>query len=270
MNIIKPVFLSLLLLQALPASAQASQPGHEMPPAGPQASAPTPAQQAAAFPELHMDMRGHMADSQAFWKLMVDQLEAQEGDAGTALAWEASAWWGGDRNRLWLGSEGERLQGQGETETEIFWAHSLARWWDSTLGVRLDQGHGPGRQWLTFGAQGLAPYFFESRATALVGEGGRTGLRLEAEYELLLTNRLILQPSLELNAYGRDDKAAGLGRGLADSELGLRLRYEIRREFAPYIGLSWARRYGRTADLARAAGEDVQGGRALAGLRLWF
>ncbi len=106
--------------------------------------------------------------------------------------------------------------------------------------------------------------------TGYLGEGGRTALRLDTEYELLFTQKLILQPRIEANAYGKDDAGRGLGSGLSDLTAGVRLRYEIRREFAPYVGVEWGRRFGETGDLARAAGEDASETAFVAGLRFWF
>ncbi|CRQ92647.1 Copper resistance protein B precursor [Pseudomonas aeruginosa] len=120
--------------------------------------------------------------------------------------------------------------------------------------MRQDFKPGSPQTWAAFGVQGLALYDFEAEVTAFLGENGQSALRLEGEYDILLTNRLILQPSAEVNLYGRNDPARGIGSGLADSELGLRLRYEIRREFAPYIGVTWNRSYGNSAELARALG----------------
>ncbi|EQD70574.1 Copper resistance B precursor, partial [mine drainage metagenome] len=134
--------------------------------------------------------------------------------------------------------------------------------WDSTLGVRHDFGNGPGRNWAAFGVQGLAPYWFDIEATGYVGAGGRTAARFKAEYELLITQRLILQPEFEANLYGKPDPAWRLGSGLSDASLGLRLRYEIRREFAPYIGVVWQRVFGGTADLRRAEGNPCSTGRS--------
>ena len=146
----------------------------------------------------------------------------------------------------------------------------MAAYWDTQLGVRHDGGEGPSRSWLAFGVQGLAPYWFEVDAAVYVGDAGRTALRLEAEYELLLTQKLILQPRVEANLYGKRDAERGLGAGLSDLTAGVRLRYEIRREFAPYVGIEWAGKFGRTADYAQAAGEDAKETRFVAGLRFWY
>lgn len=232
---------------------------------------PTPAELAAAFPDLGgMDMQEHMGNAR-YLLLRADRLEIQESDGYDATAWEASASWGDAFNRLWLSSEGERGQGRtGHLDTRLYGSHAFARWWDATLGLRQQGGAGPDRTFLSLGLQGLAPYFFEVGAAVHVGDGGRTALDVELEYEMRLSNRLILQPRLEMNAQGKADAGKGLGRGLTDTAFGLRLRYEIRREFAPYAGIEWSRQWGDTADLARAAGEDSHETRLLAGVRLWW
>lgn len=137
-------------------------------------------------------------------------------------------------------------------------------------GVRQDFKPGDSQTWAAFGVQGMALYNFEAEATAFIGEGGQSAARLEGDYDILLTNRLILQPTAEANFYGKNDPARGVGSGLSDTELGVRLRYEIRREFAPYIGVTWNRVYGNTADYVREEGEDRSEARLVLGLRLWF
>lgn len=150
------------------------------------------------------------------------------------------------------------------------WDRIVSRWWNLQAGVRHDFGEGPSRDWVAVGVQGLAPYFFDVEATAYLGDSGRTAARFSAEYDLLFTQRLVLQPQFEVNLYGKDDPANRIGSGLSNLELALRLRYEFRREFAPYVGLVWTRRFGNTADFARAAGEDASDVQFLAGLRVWF
>jgi copper resistance protein B len=137
-------------------------------------------------------------------------------------------------------------------------------------GVRQDFKPGDSQTWAAFGVQGMALYNFEAEATAFIGEGGQSAARLEGDYDILLTNRLILQPTAEANFYGKNDPTRGVGSGLSDTELGVRLRYEIRREFAPYIGVTWNRVYGNTADYVREEGEDRSEARLVLGLRLWF
>jgi copper resistance protein B len=191
----------------------------------------------------------------------------------TAMSWRGTAWPGGnDYDKAWLKLEGEYSEGDFTNRTELLWDRIIARRWSSQLGVRHDHyfGTGPSRAWAAFGVQGLAPYWFEIEATAYVGGEGRTAMRLSAEYELLMTQRLILQPRFELNVYGKDDPDNGIGSGLSDTELGLRLRYEIRRELAPYIGFSWTRLYGDTKDLERGLGGEDNALQFVAGVRAWF
>lgn len=213
----------------------------------------------------------HLADEHNFGALLVDRLERVYTDNGDSTAYDAQAWFGRDYDRLVLKAEGDVARGRlQEARTEALWGHAVATFWDTQLGARYDSGVGPDRGWLAFGIQGLAPYWFNVDATAYAGNSGRTALRLGAEYELLLTQKLILQPRVEMNLYGKRDEAREIGRGLSDAAAGLRLRYEFTRQIAPYVGVEWARKFGGTADFVRAAGEDTQDTRLVAGLRFWF
>ena len=200
-----------------------------------------------------------------------EKLEWQDADDGSALNWEAQGWIGGDVDRLWLRSEGERTNGKTEeAEVQALWGHSISPWWDLVGGVRQDFKPGDPQTWAAFGIQGLALYNFEAQATAYLGEGGQTAARLEGDYDILLTNKLILQPTAEFNFYGKNDPQRGVGSGLSESEIGLRLRYEFRPQFAPYVGVTWNRAYGKTADYARDEGEDNNEARLVLGVRVWF
>lgn len=235
---------------------------------GPALPVPTPDEVRAAFPDLgsHVHMKAPL-----YTLALVDRLESQDADAGHALVWDARLQVGNDFDRLVLATEGERLDGASEeARHEAYWRHAFSRWWESRLGLRHDAGEGPGRDWVGVGIEGLAPYFVELSVIAYAGEDGRSAFTLEAEYDMRITNRLILQPRLELNGYGKDDPQKGIASGVAGSEVGLRLRYEVRREFAPYLGVEWTRRLGETADLAAAAGERRAEARVVAGLRLWY
>ena len=231
----------------------------------------TDADRAAAFPDLGgMRMQDHMDDDPVLASFAFDRFEWQDAP-GDAAAWETKAWVGRSFDRLWLRSEGERSGGRLEhAQAELLWGHAFHPWWDLMVGIRHDFAPGASKDWLAIGVQGLAPYKFETQATAYLAGDGRIAATFEAEYELLLTNRLILQPLVEAKLYSRTDAARGTGAGLDSLEAGLRLRYEIRREFAPYVGWVWQRRYGDGADLARAHGEPVEDGRLVAGLRVWF
>jgi copper resistance protein B len=199
---------------------------------------------------------------------LFDELEMHDSDD---LAWDGTFWVGHTFNKLVARTEGEKSGGDTErAELELLWSHSVARWWDVVAGARGDFEPGSTQSWVAFGVQGLAPYRFELEATAYVGDGGRAAARFEGEYELLITQRLILQPQLELNWYGQSDRALGVGPGLSTGEAALRLRYEFRRELAPYVGLVRERKYGSTADAARANGEDADDTRFVAGVRLRF
>lgn len=221
------------------------------------------------YPQMAAMMR--MDDRAPTGTLLLDQLEWRNTAGGNAAVWDAEGWYGGDYNKVWLRSEGEHVSGKTQNaRADVLWDHAFSRWWSVQAGGRQDFGAGPGRGWAALGVQGLAPYWFTTEATFYVGEQGRTAARLKAEYELLFTQRLILQPEAEANLYGKSDPARQLGSGLSDLEIGLRLRYEVRREFAPYVGVVWARQFGGTADRVRASGGNPDDVQFVAGLRAWF
>ncbi|MDH4566793.1 copper resistance protein B [Pseudomonas sp. BN414] len=230
--------------------------------------APTAADRAAAFPALPAHTM-HAGGINSFF--LMDQLEYQDADDASVLSWDASGWIGGDINRLWFRSEGERGNGTTEeAELQAFYGRAISPWWEVVTGVRQDFKPGSPQTWAAFGVQGMPLYGLETKATAYLGEGSQSALRLEAEYDILLTNRLILQPAAEVNFYGRNDHERGVGSGLGNTELGLRLRYEFTPQFAPYIGVNWNRNYGNTADFAREEGDDNDEARFVAGIRFWF
>lgn len=213
----------------------------------------------------------HMNDDPLVSMVLVDELEWQDASPDDALVWNMSAWIGHDDGRLLFRSEGERTDGNVEgSRAEVLWSMPIDPWWDLVGGLRQDVGTGPGRTYGLIGVQGIAPYQFHIEADLFGGERGQAGTRVESQYEILLTNRLIAQPRVELQAFGKDDAATGIGSGLSKLELGLRLRYEIRREFAPYVGVEWSAKFGDTADIARDADESVRDTRFVAGLRFWF
>ena len=202
--------------------------------------------------------------------VLADEVEAWDSDAGSGFAWQGEGWIGTDLNRAWLRSRGEHQDGSiTAAELEVLYGRSIATWWDLVGGVRHDFRPGDARSFLALGIRGLAPYNFEVDATAYVGDG-QVAARLEAGYQLLFTNRLILQPHAQLQWFGEEEAQRGIGAGLATLETGLRLRYEIVRRFAPYVGAGYERALGATARLRRGAGEDVAELRLVAGVRMWF
>lgn len=215
--------------------------------------------------------RLHMGDQHNFGAFLADRFELANTSEETLTAYDVLAWYGRDFNRLWFKSEGEvdagRLQ---QAHTELLWGRGLTAFWDAQVGVRYDSGVGPERGWLALGFQGLAPYWFDVEITAYVGDAGRTALHAKTEYELLFTQKLILQPRVEAEAYGKRDAKSGLDSGLSGLTAGIRLRYEITRQIAPYIGIEWTGAYGGTADYLRIAGRGADEGRVVAGLRFWF
>jgi copper resistance protein B len=278
---------------AAPAAAQQVDAVDHVPPA-------PPAQPMPPMSEEAMDRVMDMHDDPLLAMFKLDQFEHAHGDDASATDWEAEAWIGHDFNKLWLRTEGERESGVTDARIEAFWDHAFASYWDWQIGVRHDFGidpppslsavddlrgplsaiHGlrgtwtpvrrtraPARDWAAFGVQGLAPYWFEIEATAYVGDSGRTALRFRAEYELLLTQRLVLQPEFETNVYGKRDPDRGIDSGVNDATFGLRLRYEIRREIAPYVGVVWKHRVGDADFTAGRTGSEAQ---LVAGLRVWY
>lgn len=155
-------------------------------------------------------------------------------------------------------------------DIEVLGGRAMTPWWDLVAGVRHEVGDGPSQTFVAIGVTGLAPYKIEVEATAYLGGSGQTAARLEASYDTLLTNRFILQWHAEANLHGKPDESRGIGSGLGTLEAGLRLRYEVTRRFAPYVGLSWERAYGGTADFRRAHFENVSDTRLVAGIRFWF
>jgi len=215
-------------------------------------------------------------DQQIFSMVLVEELEYRGNQGADTLEWDAQAWIGGDYNRLWLRTEGaDQVSGDndGEWEAQALYSRLVAPFWDFQAGVRYDKLYGAQdheRSFAVIGFEGLAPYWFEVTPALFVSEDGDLSARLKASYELLFTQRLILQPSIEINAAAQKVEEFSVGAGINDIELGLRLRYEIKREFAPYIGVSWTNKFGGTADIAREEGERTDDFAVLAGVRVWF
>ena len=220
--------------------------------------------------DMHNEEQMHdHGDNPLVTKVMFDQLEWR--DANDTGVIEAQAWIGKDLNKFWLKADVEKHAGETEdAEVQALYSRAITTYWDMQVGVREDIKPTPTRTWAVIGVQGLAPYFFNVDAALFVGEAGRTAARLSAEYDVLLTQRLILSPEVEINLYGQNDAESGTGAGLSDAQAGLRLRYEILREFAPYVGVNWNKKWGATADFASAQTQDIATTEWVLGLRLWF
>lgn len=207
--------------------------------------------------------------------LSAELLEFQPGGQGRPVRFDGLGWIGGDYNRIWLRAEGDKSTSESawETQGEVLYGRLVSPFWNAVGGVRVDarskNGERASRALLALGFEGLAPYWFVVEPTLYVSQRGDVSARVTSMFDLLLTQRFIVQPRVELNAAVQSVPRFGVGSGLNDSEIGARLRYEIRREFAPYVGLSWRRRYGGTAGLARSAGEAVTDGVLSMGVRLW-
>lgn len=218
-----------------------------------------------------------VADSSLRYFALADQLEFRRNDGDDLSRWDAEGWVGGDYHKLWLKTEGEnRTSGPsgGDAEFQLLYGRTFAAFWDLQLGIREDVLFGSGRNrrrtLAVLGLEGLAPYWFEVTPALFISDDGDVSARLTATYDLLFTQRLIAQPRFEVNLAVQGAPTFGIESGVNDIELGLRLRYEIRREFAPYIGVNWLRKLGDTADLAREEGEDVDALGVVVGIRIWF
>ncbi len=209
--------------------------------------------------------------------LLFDQLEYRSNEGPDTFTWDAQGWIGGDYNKLWFKTEGDQELNSdrgGEAEVQLLYSRLVSSFWDFQVGVRYDQLYGSGsdpwRLFTVLGFEGLAPYWFDVEPSLFISEDGDVSARLTGTYDLLLTQRLIAQPRFELNVAAQEVEKFGIGEGVNDIELGLRLRYEIWREFAPYVGVSWLRQLGDTADIARREGEVVDNLAFVVGVRLWF
>ena len=236
---------------------------------GPALPTPTAVDRAAAFPDLG-GMTHDLHEDPLNKAVLLNRFETRDAEQ-SVLAWDLDAWVGKSLTRLWIRTEGERVSSDTErADLELLWGRGITRWWDLVAGARHDFAPGADRNWAAAGVRGLAPYRFDIEATAYVGDGGRAAFRFESQYDVLVTNRLILQPLLELRWNAQTDLARGEGAGLAECEVGVRLRYEFRREVAPYIGLVHESKLGRTEDWVRAGNRDPSDVRLVAGIRLSF
>lgn len=212
----------------------------------------------------------HMEDDPTLSKMMIHKFETQAADGENPLVLEAEAWIGKDLNKLWFKTEVEKTGSEVEhAELQVLYSKAISSYWDLQTGLRKDF-QPEGREWLALGVKGLAPYYIDIDAALFAGDDGRTAARLKAEKEIMLTQKTALLPELELNLYSKDDPAMGIGSGLSDAKVGLRLLHEVRREFAPYIGVEWSKKFEGTAEYARDHGESTEDTRAVVGIHGGF
>lgn len=245
------------------------EPGNDIPPDPPADHAAD-----ALYPRAAMERARAVLEEEhggaLISQVMANELEYTGSDGGHGYRWHIEAWYGGDLNRAVFRTKAEGAGALETAEVQALYSRAVGPYADLQVGLRYDIEPHPNRTYLTIGAQALLPYWFEAEGALFVGEGGQLLGRLEGSYDLMLTQLLVLQPNAEVNLALRDDAAVSLGSGFSSAEVGLRLRYEFSREFAPYIGILWERKFGRTADLARLAGEDPEATRFVGGLRAWF
>jgi len=204
-------------------------------------------------------------------KVMIDQLEVRDDSGDTETVLEGQTWIGKDLKKLWIKLDSEYVDSdEYETELQLLYSKAVAPYWDLQLGLRSDNGPDESENWAVIGMQGLAPYYFEIDVAAFVSEEGDMAARASFEYELLLTQKLVLTPEVTLDAFVQDIEESGIGAGLASSNIGLRLRYELVREFGPYVGISQSNLYGKTRDYARDAGLSSNSTQWVVGVRAWF
>jgi copper resistance protein B len=226
-----------------------------------------PAAMARAREQMLIDNGGTKTSA-----VFIERLEAAFADESETYAWRAQGWYGGDINRLWWKSEGEGVfEDQLEhAELQLLYSRAITPYFDLQVGARQSYVESEDHTDLVLGVQGLAPYWFEVSAAAFVSTDGNVTARTEAEYDVRLTQKLILQPAAELNFAAQDIPDLHIGAGLTEATAGVRLRYEISRRFAPYVGIEWTSALGQTRDIREALGADTQSTRAVVGLRALF
>lgn len=216
-------------------------------------------------------------DDPIIFFMLFDKLEYRMNRGADTFHWDVEGWIGGDYNRFWFKTEGDQRvteESGGEAEVQLLYSRLISPYFDFQAGLRHDLVYGSGpdrsRSFGVIGLQGLSLYWFEVELSLFASEDGDVSARFTGEYDLLLTQKLVLQPRVETELAAQKVKSFGVGEGFNDIELGVRLRYEVRREFAPYVGISWKRLIGETADIAREEGEDVDNLAVMFGVRIWF
>jgi copper resistance protein B len=235
------------------------------------AAAQTPAATIPSTPGVDLGAMPPVMDQGIYAHAIFNQLEGRWNGSNTEFRWEGQGWAGTDYDKLWIKSEGTLSDGAvDDGQDQFLYSRAIATYFDLQGGLRSDIDSRPTRNWAAFGIQGLAPYFFDLELAGFVSGEGHLAAKLEASYDVLITQRLILQPQIELNVYSKADPARLVGAGFSDIDTGLRLRYELSRKFAPYLGVVYQGKFGQTANFARQAGESTGDFRFVFGIRAWF
>lgn len=247
-------------------------------PAGNAAPPPVPTDHAAdaVYGTEAMDMGrhhlNHFHGGQKLGQVIANIAEYQLRQGRDGFEWDAEGWYGGDIHRLWVKTEGEGAFGEGleKAEVQALYSRAVDPYWNAQGGLRYDFKPNPSRVYATVGVEGLAPSFFDVEGALFLSNKGELMARAEGHYDQRITQRLILQPRAELNFAAQSSREIGIGSGLSDAEIGVRLRYDIRREFAPYVGVQYRHAFGATRRFLREDGEDPDGWSVLFGVRTWF
>ena len=235
------------------------------------AAAQAPATKDQLTPGMDSGAMPPVMDQGIYAHAILNQLEGRWNGSNSEFRWEGQGWVGTDYDKLWIKSEGTLSNGAvDDGQQQFLYSRAVTTYFDLQGGLRSDLDSRPTRNWAAFGIQGLAPYFFDLEVTGFVSGEGHLAAKLEASYDLLLTQQLILQPQVEFNVYSKADPARLVGAGFSDIDTGLRLRYELSRKFAPYIGVVYQGKFGQTANFARQAGESTGDVRFAFGVRAWF
>ncbi len=245
-----------LMIAAALAIAAMSMPARAEPPTG------------TGFPDFGMPVM----DNQIYGHLLFDQLEGRTNGPDTELRWDGEGWLGTDFDRLWIKSEGFYNE-HGKVDDgdhEVLYDRPISTYFDVQGGLRYDLDSDPQRFWGAFGIEGLAPEFFNFQATAYARDAGHFAARIQGSYDLRLLQRLVAQPECELNFYSKEDSSRGIGTGLSEIDTGLRIRYELSRKFAPYVGIAYNQKFGESADFSQQEGLIVRDLRFVFGLRVWY
>ncbi len=262
---------------AMPGMESAPPSGTNLP-AGNAPPPPIPTDHAADVPYGAVAMamgRHHLKEGHGGQKtaqIMFNLAEAQFRKGRNGYEWDAEGWTGGDIDRLWVKSQGDGTFGRAvdRADIQLLYSHAIDPYFNLQAGVRVDVRPDPSRVYAAIGVEGLAPSFFDVQGALFLSTKGELLARAEGSYDQRITQRLILQPRAELNFAAQDTPETKSGAGLSDAELGLRLRYDIRREFAPYVGVQYKRAFGETRRYLRQAGDEPGGWSLLTGIRTWF